>query len=326
MITLFPSSRSQPRDAKSASALFTVSRDAPTSCASSSWVRSCVTRSTPPSRVPNLPAICSRFLASDSAASASTPWNIPLRASTSSISSTSARASPRHASLCTSNAGQGAHPGKIDGTMESVSGVLTWRHEDGLDLPVLVWRLDPPELVISSGALGGGIGARRWVVNATVPMSYHPPDVPAQLTELASGLGLTGPGTALITGLDVARVVTGTDGGGAAAATVGLGDPGWAAAPPAPAQRVGTINLVVRVPVRLSEAALVNAVATAAEAKCQALGEMAIPGTGTCTDATVIHCPMSGSPQRYGGPRSTWGAPLPRAVHAAGLGGGPGRV
>src|SRR5205807_875816 len=145
--------------------------------------------------------------------------------------------------------------------------------------------------------------------------------VPAQLSVLASGLGLSGPGTALITGLDVTRVVTVTDGGVSAAATVGLGDPVWAAAPPAPAGRVGTINLVVRVPVRLGEAALVNAVATAAEAKSQALREMAIPGTGTCTDATVVHCPMSGRPEWYGGPRSTWGAPLARAVHAAVLGG-----
>ena len=40
MTTLLPSRRSQPREAKSASALFTVSREAPTSWASSSWVRS----------------------------------------------------------------------------------------------------------------------------------------------------------------------------------------------------------------------------------------------------------------------------------------------
>jgi adenosylcobinamide hydrolase len=201
--------------------------------------------------------------------------------------------------------------------MEDVSAQLTYRREDGLDLPVLVWRLAGPELAISSGALGGGIGARCWVVNATVPMSYHPTDVPAHLAQLASGLDLTGPGTALVTGLDVARVATATDGGVTAATTVGLGDPIWAAAPTAVASRVGTINLVVRVPARLSEAALVNAVATAAEAKCQALGELGIPGTGTCTDATVIHCPLSGSPEWYGGPRSTWGAPLARAVHAA---------
>jgi len=202
--------------------------------------------------------------------------------------------------------------------MDCVSAELASRHEDGQDLPVLIWRLPRPELTISSGALRGGIGARCWVVNATVPMSYYPTDVPAHLAELAARLGLAGPGTALVTGLDVARVATVTDGGVTAAATVGLGDPAWAAAPgPAPAPRVGTINLVVRVPARLGEAALVNAVATAAEAKAQALRELGISGTGTCTDATVIHCPLSGSPEWYGGPRSTWGAPLARAVHAA---------
>ena len=44
MTTERPSRRIQRRSAKSASALFTVSREAPTSCASSSWVRSCGTK------------------------------------------------------------------------------------------------------------------------------------------------------------------------------------------------------------------------------------------------------------------------------------------
>ncbi len=61
--TLLPSSRIQPRWAKSASALLTVSRDAPTSWAISSCVRSCVTRSAPPSCVPNRWASCSSCLA-----------------------------------------------------------------------------------------------------------------------------------------------------------------------------------------------------------------------------------------------------------------------
>ena len=63
MTTLLPSSRSQPRWAKSASALLTVSRDAPTSWASSSWVRSWVTRSWPPSTEPKRWASCSSCLA-----------------------------------------------------------------------------------------------------------------------------------------------------------------------------------------------------------------------------------------------------------------------
>src|SRR5690606_26694775 len=61
--TLLPSSRSQPRCAKSASALLTVSREAPTYCAISSCVRSCVTRSRPASCEPKRWASCSSALA-----------------------------------------------------------------------------------------------------------------------------------------------------------------------------------------------------------------------------------------------------------------------
>jgi glyoxylase-like metal-dependent hydrolase (beta-lactamase superfamily II) len=54
---------SQPRAAKSARALLTVSRDAPTSCASSSWVRSWWTCRPSGSWLPNRSARSSRFLA-----------------------------------------------------------------------------------------------------------------------------------------------------------------------------------------------------------------------------------------------------------------------
>jgi adenosylcobinamide amidohydrolase len=85
---------------------------------------------------------------------------------------------------------------------------------------------------------------------------------------------------------------------------------------------VGTINIVVAVPVRLSEAALVNAVATATEAKVQALHEAGIRATGTASDAVVVHCPTDGTAEPFGGPRSTFGARIARAVHAAVLAGG----
>jgi adenosylcobinamide amidohydrolase len=104
---------------------------------------------------------------------------------------------------------------------------------------------------------------------------------------------------------------------------VGLGHPTWAAAPDAqgPVSLVGTINLVVLLPERLSDAALVNAVATATEAKSQALFEAGVAGTGTATDAVCIACPDDGAPHAFGGPRSVWGARLARAVHGAVLGG-----
>jgi adenosylcobinamide amidohydrolase len=199
------------------------------------------------------------------------------------------------------------------------------RNEDGRAVPVLFWRLDPPMLAISSAPLGGGIGARRWVLNATVPMSYVRKDPDAHLAELARGQGLDGPGVGLLTGVDVADRVRHADGGAVAWATVGLRASILAAAPAqagaAPAA-AGTINIVASVPARLSDAALVNAVATVTEAKAQALRELGLAATGTMTDAVCVLCPTGGPAEPYGGPRSTWGARLARAVHGAVLAGG----
>ncbi|MFB6396582.1 adenosylcobinamide amidohydrolase [Polymorphospora lycopeni] len=201
---------------------------------------------------------------------------------------------------------------------------LAARSEEGLDVPLLVWRLSRPRLAISSAPLGGGIGVREWVVNATVPISYRRDDPDVHLTGLADQLGLRGPGVGLLTGVDVARVVDAADAGVRVWATVGLGSPTWAAAADeeAPA-RVGTVNIVAWVPARLSEAALVNAVATVTEAKSQALWEIGVEATGTATDAVTVLCPSDGPAEPYGGPRSRWGAPLARAAHHAVRVGGP---
>ncbi|MBC8989899.1 adenosylcobinamide amidohydrolase [Micromonospora chalcea] len=212
---------------------------------------------------------------------------------------------------------------------------LTTRSEAGWDIPLLVWRAETPLLAVGSAPLGGGIGVRGWVLNATVPMSYDRDDPAAHLAELAHGLGLGGPGVGLLTGVDVTEVVSRADGGVRVWATVGLGTPVWAAAteaaavvpePAPPAQRVGTVNIVAYVPQRLGDAALVNAVATATEAKAQAIWELGLPATGTPTDAVTVLCPADGDPAPYGGPRSAWGAPLARAVHAAVRSGGAGTV
>ncbi len=113
-------------------------------------------------------------------------------------------------------------------------------------------------------------------------------------------------------------VVSAADGGVRCDATVGVSTPTWAAAPDGAWSRwqPGTINLVCWVPAPLADAALANAVVTATEAKAQALLEAGVPGTGTASDAVALCCPPGGS-EPYGGPRSAWGAPLARAVHAA---------
>ncbi len=179
----------------------------------------------------------------------------------------------------------------------------------------------------------------HWVLNCTVPLSYHRLDPDAHLGEIAAGLGLVGPGVGMLTGVDVTERVGTVDDGVQCWATVGLGAPAWAAAPDGHLRRLpprtghaaahrdeppapGTVNIVVVVPARLGDAALVNAVATATEAKAQALWELGLAATGTASDAVCVLSATDGPVEQYAGPRSTWGARLARAVHAAVAAGG----
>ena len=203
--------------------------------------------------------------------------------------------------------------------MEPGEPELTHRREGGRDVPLLVWRLPAPVLAVSSAVHGGGIGECRWVVNATVPMSYDRDDPAVHLAEIAAGHGLTGRGVGLLTGVDVADVVTAHGGGLRLWATVGLGVPIQAAAGDAvPATpHAGTVNVVVWVPQRLSDGALVNAVATITEAKTQGIRDLGLAATGTATDAVCVLCPAGGPAAAYAGPRSRWGQPLARAAFRA---------
>lgn len=182
----------------------------------------------------------------------------------------------------------------------------------------------PGTRVISSAVLGGGITLASWFVNAGVRGDYAHRDPERHLEEIARGLGYLGDGVGMLTAAPVERVSTADDQGVRAWATVGIREPLWAArcsGAGSRARRVhtpGTINILAWIPVSLEDAALVNAIATATEAKTQALLERHVHGTGTATDALCIACPQPGvSPERFCGPASRWGARLARAVHAA---------
>ncbi|MFD0318938.1 adenosylcobinamide amidohydrolase [Streptomyces flavalbus] len=195
------------------------------------------------------------------------------------------------------------------------------RREDGETLHTLVWSPGPGHRMISNAVLGGGIGERAWVLNAQVAHGYRRTDPDRHLAELATGLGLRTAGVGLMTAADVTAYGHARDGGVEAVVTAGVNVRGWAAsaaegtaAPAAP----GTINIVVALPVPLTDAALVNAVATATEAKVQALLDAGLDCSGTPTDAVCVAAPVSGAgTQRFAGPRSLWGARLARAVHRA---------
>ena len=221
---------------------------------------------------------------------------------------------------------------------------LLWRTEAGNDaaaakpLAMALWRPGPGWTMMSSGVLGGGLGAREWVLNAQIPGHYSRIDPAAHLAELAAGLKLDGPGVGLLTAAQVTDLVRRAEEGVQAAVTVGLRVPTWAAAPeggtdpelapipglspePDSAWKPGTINIVVSVPVPLTPAAFVNAVVTATEAKTQAVIDAGFPGTGTASDAICVAAPAGSAahdiPEDFTGPRSPWGARIARAVHAA---------
>ena len=151
---------------------------------------------------------------------------------------------------------------------------MRWHRRDEVLLPVALWCPGPGYRMISSGVAGGGIGLREWVLNAQVPAGYSRTDPAAHVAELAAGLGLEGNGVGLLTAARVTDLVQRDDEDVHAVAMVGLRVPTWAAALSGradrelvPAWRPGTINIIVSVPVPLSDAAYVNAVMTATEAK-----------------------------------------------------------
>jgi adenosylcobinamide amidohydrolase len=195
-------------------------------------------------------------------------------------------------------------------------------HQDdgaGSARPVLVWRFPAPVRAAATTVLGGGVGDRSWVFNAEVTLQYSHDDPGAHAATIATELGLPpGVGAGLLTAARVLDVISCVDDGARCDATVGVSTPTWAAAPDDSWSRwkPGTINIVGWVPAPLTDAALVNAVVTATEAKTQALFEAGVPGTGTASDAIVVCCPIGGT-EPYGGPRSPWGARLARAVHGA---------
>jgi len=204
---------------------------------------------------------------------------------------------------------------------------LLLRTEEGLDLPYLVWRFPAPCRVVSSAILGGGLGTRRWILNAQVKAGYGRLDPAEHLTELATAVDLAGPGVGLLTAADVDAWQSATDEGARVDATVGVRVPTWAASAAEVPDRTftpGTINIVAFVPEPMADGALVNLVATVTEAKTQALLDAGVPGTGTATDAVCIVAPMIERDrldhavlEPFGGPRSRWGSRLARATHAA---------
>lgn len=198
---------------------------------------------------------------------------------------------------------------------------LAPRTEAGMTLSTLVWRFPTAKTSCSTAAVGGGIAESAWVINAQVPHGYHRVDLADHAAEIAATFRLPRTGVMMLTAVDVRRYYDCDVDGVRVTATVGVSDPVWAAEPAAglvSERAVGTINVIVELPVPMSPAGLINLVGTVTEAKCQAFVDAGVPGTGTPSDAVTVVCPTVGSApaEPFGGPRSVWGNRVATATHS----------
>jgi adenosylcobinamide amidohydrolase len=200
---------------------------------------------------------------------------------------------------------------------------LVRREEDGVELSTLLWRLPRVSRCVSTAAIGGGVSECSWVVNAQVVKGYHRSDLDVHGAEIVAALGLAGTGVVMLTAVNVISHHTVEYDGAEVTATVGVSDPTWAADPNRDPQLAstsagpGTVNVVATVPQPVAPGGLLNLIATVTEAKCQALADLAVPGTGTPSDAVTVLCPTSGTAEPFGGPRSLWGSRVACATYDA---------
>lgn len=206
---------------------------------------------------------------------------------------------------------------------------------------------DTPLRTLNSSPWGGGFGHHRVLMNRQVDKTYNENDPLLEMEAFIAREGLDPQDTAgmltaawvkdvgfnesawpleaeeraqseelvHVEGLEQLRV--------AAWVTVGLGNKARAGAVlPAASLYPGTINTIVVIEGQLTDAAMVNAVITATEAKAAALQSMNITingqiATGTSTDAVLIAATGRGKTYRYAGTATTLGYLIGRTVHEA---------
>ena len=212
-------------------------------------------------------------------------------------------------------------------------------------------RSENPLRTLNSSPWGGGFGQHRVLMNRQVDKMYNEVDPLVEMEAFIAREGLDPQETAgMLTAAKVKDVgfkelawppeedeyraqpvdaLTSEESLRVAAwVTVGLGNKARAGAlTPATSLYPGTINTIVVIEGNLTDAAMVNAVITATEAKAAALQALntTIDGqiaTGTTTDAVLIAVTGRGTTYRYAGTATTLGYLIGRTVYEATLASG----
>jgi adenosylcobinamide hydrolase len=202
------------------------------------------------------------------------------------------------------------------------------------DFEYLMVEWDEPLTVLSSALWGGGLRKARRLINRHVPKDYCEDDPRQEARQWLIRHGWhVGETVALLTAARLAdaqvRVTEGdrfhlatvVTAGVSNAARAGKAGPTYLDYP-----RPGTINMMLIVDGELTDAAMVNAVITASEAKAAALQELKVRdsegdlATGTTTDAVIVASTqqaVEGVTHHYAGVASPFGQILGREVYHA---------
>jgi adenosylcobinamide hydrolase len=188
------------------------------------------------------------------------------------------------------------------------AGVLT------LARPATTW--------LSTGWRGGRrtADAAHWV---SVPEGWNPTDIGRDVTDRLAAAGVDwGDEPVLLTGVELDHARGARCGEVVAYATAGLSnpaalpmDPGGGALPEAEWQ-AGTVNVALGTECVLTEGALANLVAVAAEAKAATLLHHA-DYPGTTTDAVLVACGRDGTSRSYSGSATRIGSAARASVREA---------
>lgn len=193
----------------------------------------------------------------------------------------------------------------------------------------LLVRFGEPHRVVSWAIVGGGLRRAGGVAWLQVSDAELRPPVDARELARARLAEVDLPdAVALLTSRDVRAYedvrATYQDVTCRCVATVGLGNALRAGDLPGPTGHIGTINVLCQLSVALTDEALLEALALAAEARALAIREAEVasivsglPASGTGTDCIVIAAPDTSPRHGYAGKHTAIGHLVGHTVHAA---------
>ena len=185
----------------------------------------------------------------------------------------------------------------------------------------LVVSSEIPLKILSSDVLEGGFFHARYILNHRVELDYDHDSPAGDMEKVLDGIGIKEKAAGMMTAVDLENIHVTTCEDVTAVITGGVTN---AIASGEKQEGVGTINIILLIDANLSDAAMVNTVINATEAKTLALRDLNVKSkrsdelaTGTSTDTIVIACTGKGEKLKYTGNATAIGECIGLAVRKA---------